>query len=99
MNNEYYQTSNMYRSCCQQNRYCNNNQGCNCNNNSNSSYCPSPRPQPSCCPTTITIGTTTTGAPGTPASVTNSGVLGSLLTRDKISILKHCFRTKIYFYS
>jgi len=72
MNNEYYQTSNTYRSCCNQTNRCCNNQGCNYNSNSMNSCCPPQRPQ-QCCPTTITVGTTTTGAPGTPASVTNSG--------------------------
>ena len=71
MNNEYYQTSNCYKQCYQQNKYCNN-QGCRYDNNNINSCCPQPRPQP-CCPTTVTVGNTITGAPGTPASVTNSG--------------------------
>lgn len=57
MNNEFCQTSNTYRPYCQSNRCFN--QGCS----SNPCYpSPTPRPQPGCCPTTITIGTTTTGA-------------------------------------
>lgn len=70
MNNEFCQTSNVYRTCSMSNRCCN--LGC-MNTYQQNNCCPTPRPQPPCCPTTITVGTTTTGAPGTQASVTNSG--------------------------
>ena len=71
MNNEFCQTSNIYRTCSMPNRCCN--LGCTNNYHPNGCCCPTPRPQPTCCPTTITVGTTTTGEPGTQASVTNSG--------------------------
>lgn len=70
MNNEYCQTSNCYSGCYNNNRY--SNQNCLCTYPINNQCNPQQRPQP-CCPTTITVGTTTTGAPGTSASVTNSG--------------------------
>ena len=70
MNNEFCQTSNIYRSYSNyNNRYCNN--GCSYNNQQNS--CCS-RPQPQCCPqTTVRVGSTVTGDPNTDAIVTNSG--------------------------
>ena len=72
MNNDFYQSQNDYRTYSQNNRCYN---PCCINNNYSPTQGCSPKPQPQqpCCPTTITIGTTTTGAPGTPASVTNSG--------------------------
>ena len=73
MNNGFCQSSNVYRTCSMSNRCCN--QGCMNNNYQQNVSCPSPRPQQPCCPTTITVGTTTTGAPGTQASVTNSGTV------------------------
>lgn len=58
MNNEFYTNMSL-------------NNACKCNN---CSFCPPPKPpMPPCRPTTIEIGTTTTGEPGTDASVTNVG--------------------------
>ena len=66
MNNEYCQSTNCYRT------YCNQINRCSNYDNSANTCCPHHR-QDNCCPTTITVGTTTTGAAGTQASVTNSG--------------------------
>jgi len=75
MNNEYFDSSCQYRTYCQNNDNKYIYKGCMNNNCSQNQCCPPHRPQPQqpCCPTTITVGTTTTGAPGTPASVTNVG--------------------------
>ena len=70
MNNEFCQTSNVYRSYCNYNNRCCNN-GCTYNNQQNTCC---PRPQPQCCPqTTVRVGSTVTGDPNTNAIVTNSG--------------------------
>ena len=67
MNNEFCQTSNVYRTYCNYtNRGCNN--GCSCNTQQNTCC-----PQPQCCNPTIRVGTTVTGDPNTNALVTNSG--------------------------
>ncbi len=69
MNNEFYQNNGIYRNCYQNNKCCNDTYINNCQN---TNCCPQIKPLP-CCPTTVTVGTTTTGAPGTQASVSNVG--------------------------
>ena len=76
-------------------------QGCCHNTNSQTSCCQQSRPVTPCCPNnnddcnpaTITIGTTTTLPAGSNATVTNSGGLGKLFTRDIIGIFRHIFGT------
>ena len=69
MNNDFYTNNWACKSCCPINKCCTTNFQTNCQT---SNCCPQPKPQP-CCPTTITVGTTTTSAPGTQASVNNVG--------------------------
>ena len=90
MNNEFCQTSNVYRTYCNYtNRCCNN--GFTCTTQQNT-CCPRSQTQ-CCCNPTIRVGTTVTGDPNTNAIVTNSGGLGKLFTRDIIGIFRHIFGT------